>query len=79
MGLVAGISGWTTVPEVGWKPEDRAEEKGSVRGIRLSALSMEKGQTSRSPTMPQSSTRTHLGAGFSSSRNTTTASISGMA
>ena len=45
----------------------------SVRGSRLSGLSIETGSTSRTATMPQSSTFTHFGARFRHSRSTSTA------
>ena len=45
----------------------------SVRGSRLSVLSMENGKSSRTATKPQSSTLTHFGARFRQSRSTRTA------
>ena len=51
----------------------------SALGIRLSALSMENGSTSRSATMPQSRTFIHLGERFDTRRSTSTASTSQLA
>ena len=51
----------------------------SALGIRLSALSMENGKASRTATMPQSRTLTHLGAFFKTSLSISTARISQLA
>ena len=51
----------------------------SALGIRLNALSMENGRTSRSATMPQSRTFIHLGERFDIRRSTSTASTSQLA
>ena len=51
----------------------------SALGIRLSALSMENGSTSRSATIPQSRTFIHLGERFDTRRSTSTASTSQLA
>ena len=51
----------------------------SALGIRLNALSMENGRTSRSATMPQSRTFIHLGERFDTRRSTSTASTSQLA
>ena len=51
----------------------------SALGIRLNALSMENGRTSRSATMPQSRTFIHLGERFDPRRSTSTASTSQLA
>ena len=48
-------------------------------GIRLNILSIEKGQISRTATKPHRSTLTHLGARFSASRRSKTASTSQLA
>ena len=51
----------------------------SALGIRLNALSMENGKASRTATMPQSRTLTHLGAFFKTSLSISTARISQLA
>ena len=51
----------------------------SALGIRLRALSMEKGHSSRTATSPHSSTLIHLGAFFSRNRAAMTASTSQLA
>ena len=51
----------------------------SALGIRLNALSMENGKASRTATMPQSRTLTHLGAFFKTNRSNSTARTSQLA
>ena len=51
----------------------------SALGMRLKALSREKGKMSRTPTMPHSSTWAHFGARFSTRRAKSTANTSQLA
>jgi hypothetical protein len=51
----------------------------SALGIRLSALSMENGKSSRTATIPQSRTLIHLGAFLNTNRSSRTARTSQLA